>query len=116
SAGASLLNSQCTVTGLVPNEARKHKTFLCSNSNDRVRRSLLRGTVTGLVSNEAHKRKIFLCSNPNDCVRLDLLSGTRFVISTLEICRHSQLGNQLRIKVEHLARRQRGPNRDELRR
>ena len=43
SAGASLLNSQCTVTGLVPNEARKRKTFLCSNPNDRVRRSLLRG-------------------------------------------------------------------------
>src|SRR5438552_9527755 len=42
SAGASLLNSQCTVT--FSNEARKRKTFLCSNPDDRVRRSLLRGT------------------------------------------------------------------------
>src|SRR5712664_2189364 len=80
----SLLNSQCTVTGLVSNEARKRKTFLCSDPNDRVRRSLLR--------------------------------GTRSLISTQEIYRHSQLGSRLRIKVEHLARRQRGPNRDELRR
>ena len=84
SAGASLLNSQCTVTGLVSNEARKRKTFLCSNPDDRVRRSLLR--------------------------------GIRFLISILEICHHSPLGIQLRTEVEHLARRQRGPNRDELRR
>ena len=84
SAGASLLNSQCTVTGLVSNEARKRKTFLCSNPNGRVRRSLLR--------------------------------GIRFLVSIQETCRHWLLGNQLRIKVEHLARRQRGPNRDELRR
>ena len=84
SAGASLLNSQCTVTGLVSNKARKRKTFLCSNPNDRVRGSLLR--------------------------------GIRSAASTLEICRHWLLRNQLRIKVEHLARRQRDPNRDELRR
>src|SRR5438094_8898426 len=84
SAGASLLNSQCTVTGLVPNEARKRKTSVCANLNGRVRRSLLR--------------------------------GTRFPPSTQEIYRHSQLGSRLRTEVEHLARRRRGPNRDELRR
>src|SRR6266403_4260316 len=84
SADASLLNSQCTVTGIVSNEARKRKTFVCSDPNDRVGRSLLR--------------------------------GTRSLISTLEIYRHSRLGSQLRTKVEHLARCQRGPNRDELRR
>src|SRR6267154_5474624 len=84
SAGASLLNSQCTVTGLVSNEARKRKTSVCANPNGRVRRSLLR--------------------------------GTRFLISIQETCHHWLLRNRLRIKVEHLARRQRGPNRDELRR
>ena len=84
SVGSSLLNSQCTVTGLVSNEARKRKTFLCSDPNDRVRRSLLR--------------------------------GIRFLASIQEIYRHSQLGSRLRTQVEHLARRQRGPNRDELRR
>src|SRR6266705_6977429 len=84
SAGAGLLNSRCTVPSLVPNEARKRKTFLCSNPNDRVRRSLLR--------------------------------GIRFLISIQETCRHWLLRNQLRTEVEHLARRQRGPNRDELRR
>src|SRR6266481_7437713 len=84
SAGASRLNSQCTVTGLVSNYARKRKTLLCSNPNDRVRRTLLR--------------------------------GIRFPVSIQETCRHWLLRNRLRIKVEHLARRQRGPNRDELRR
>src|SRR5438067_1782849 len=84
SAGASLLNTQCTVTSLVSNEARKRKTSVCANPNGRVRRSLLR--------------------------------GTRFPVSTQEIYRHSQLGSRLRTEVGHLARHQRGPNRDELRR
>src|SRR5256885_2825370 len=84
SAGAGLLNSQCTVTGLVSNEVHKRKTFLCSNANDRVRRSLLR--------------------------------GIRFPASIQETCSHWLLRNQLRIRVEYLARRQRGPNRDERRR
>ena len=84
SVGSSLLNSQCTVPSLVSNEARKRKTFLCSDPNDRVRRSLLR--------------------------------GIRFLASIQEIYRHWLLRNQLRIQVEYLARRQRGPNRDELRR
>src|SRR5438046_2902992 len=84
SAGASLLNSQCTVTGL--------------------------------VSNEARKRKISVCANPDGRVRGSLLRGISFPASIQEICRYSQLRNQLRIEVEHLARRQRGPNRDELRR
>src|SRR5882724_810322 len=84
SAGASLFNSQCTVTGLVLNEARKRKTSVCANPNGRVRRSLLR--------------------------------GIRFLASIQETWRHWQLRNQLRIKVEHLARRQRDPNRAELRR
>src|ERR1700704_1696047 len=84
SAGASLLNSQCTVTGLVPNEARKRKTAVCANPDGRVRRSLLR--------------------------------GIRFPASIQETCRHWLLRNQLRTEVERLARRQRGPNRAELRR
>src|SRR5919108_5957757 len=42
-AGASPSNSQCTVPSLISNEARKRKTFLRFNPNDRVRRSLLRG-------------------------------------------------------------------------
>src|SRR3989442_11966955 len=84
SAGASLLNSQGTVTGLVSNEARKRKTSVCANPNGRVRRSLLR--------------------------------GIRFLISIQETCRRAQLGSRLRTEVGHLARRQRAPNRDELRR
>ena len=84
SAGASLLNSQCTVTGLVSNEARKRKTSVCANPNGRVRRSLLR--------------------------------GIRFPASIQETWRRWPLRSRLRTEVEHLARRQRGPNRDEFRR
>src|SRR6266853_2187171 len=73
-------------------------------------------TVTGLVSNEARKRKTSVCANPNGRVRRSLLRVTRFLISIRETCRHWLLRNQLRTEVEHLARRQRAPNRDELRR
>ena len=84
SAGASLFNSQCRVTGLVLNEARKRKTSVCANPNGRVRRSLLR--------------------------------GIRFPASIQETYRHWLLRSRLRTEAERLARRQRGPNRNELRR
>src|SRR5262249_54905869 len=82
--GANRSKIRCKVPSLWPSEARKHKTFLSSNSHDRVRRSLLR--------------------------------GIRFLASIQETCRYWLLRNQLRIRVEHLARRQTGPNQDELRR
>src|SRR5262245_19681492 len=73
------------------------------------------GAIVSVTTSPARKRKTFLSSNSNDRVRRSLLRRIRFLTSIEETCRHWLLGNQLRIKVEHLARRQRAPNRDELR-